>query len=133
MVKLKTYRRHSNLSYITRHYSLEFRKQRQELENCGKYQPFKKFLRKNFAIQITLDCRTTSAVDFKSRLGFNLYNPIMTQEQPVLSKIKTILSAEKIIFQYCVFIEISKIQNHIIESTKRLTKKLTKKNVIDDI
>ena len=25
----------------------------------------------------------------------------MTQEQPVLSKIKTIFSAEKIIFQYC--------------------------------
>ena len=32
-----------------------------------------------------------------------------------------------------VFIEISKIQNDIIKSTKKLTKKIKKKNVIDDI
>ena len=32
-----------------------------------------------------------------------------------------------------VFIEISKIQNDIIKSTKKLTKKIKNKNVIDDI
>ena len=178
--------RHSNLLYITRQYSLENRQQRQELQNCGTYQPCRKFLREDFAIHVILDCRTTSG------LGFSQYDPIMTQEQSVLSKIKTIFSAEKIIFQYCtlgyytdayfpkhnlaievdeqghhnrntfheierqkslekeldcvfirinlakenfnVFAEISKIQNHIIKSTKKkLTKNLTKKKVIDDI
>ena len=183
--------RHSNLSYITRQYPLELIKQRQEVQNYGKYQPCRKFLREDFAIQIILDCRTTFAVDYKSILGFNQYDPIMTQDQSVLSKVKTIFLAEKIIFQYCVlgyyidayfpkhklaieadeqghhsrnifceierqnslekefdcvfirinpvkenfnvFIEISKVQNHIIESTEKLTKKLTKKKVIDDI
>ena len=94
--------RHSNLPHITRQYSLELRKKRQELQNCGKYQPCRTFLREDFAIQIILDCRTTPAVDFKSRLGFNQYDPIMTQEQSVLSKIKTVFSAEEIMFQYCV-------------------------------
>ena len=63
------------MSYITRQYPLEFRKQRQELQNCGKYQSCRKFLREDFAIQITLDCRTTFAVDFKSVLGLNAYFP----------------------------------------------------------
>ena len=39
-----------------------------------------------------MDCRTAPAVYFKIKLGFNQYDPIMTQEQSVLSKIKTIFS-----------------------------------------
>ena len=34
-----------------------------------------------------MDCRTTSAVNFRTRLGFNHHDPIMTQEQSILSKI----------------------------------------------
>ena len=32
---------------------------------------------------------------------------------------------------YDIFVKISKIQNHIIESTKKITKKLTKRSLID--
>ena len=46
-----------------------------------------------------MDCRTTPAVNFKSKLGFNQHDPIMTQEQSVLIKIKSVFSAESIIFQ----------------------------------
>ena len=59
---------HSNLPHITNQYSLELKKQRQELQNCGKYQPCRKFLREDFAIQVILDCRTTPAVNFKTRI-----------------------------------------------------------------
>ena len=41
---------HSNLPHITNQYSLELKKQRQELQNCGKYQPCRKFLREDFTI-----------------------------------------------------------------------------------
>ena len=44
-----------------------------------------------------MDCRTTPAVDFKTK-----YDPIMTKEQSILSKIKTIFSAEKILLQHNV-------------------------------
>ena len=94
--------RHSNLPHITGQYSLKLRKQRREVQKGGKYQPCRKFLREDFVIQIMLDCRTTPTVDFKSRLGFNQYDPIMTQEQSILIKIQKVFSAEEIIFQYCV-------------------------------
>ena len=138
-----------------------------------------------------MGCRTTPAVDFKTKLGFDEYDPIITQEQSILSKIKTIFSAEKILLQHnvlgyrideyfpeyklaieidelghstrdigceierqkalekklnCelirinpakekidVFVEIDRTQNYIIKSIKRMTKKSTKKSVVDEI
>ena len=49
-----------------------------------------------------MDCKTTPVVNFRTRLGFNQQDPIMTQEQSVLSKIVTLFSAEKIILQHDV-------------------------------
>ena len=69
---------HSNLPHITNEYSSKLKKLRQELQDCGKYQPCRKFLREDFAIQVILDCRTTPAVNLKTRLGFNQHDPIMT-------------------------------------------------------
>ena len=59
-------------------------------------------MKEEFAIQIIMDCRAAPAVYFKIKLGFNQYDPIMTQEQSVLSKIKTIFSAEEILLQHNV-------------------------------
>ena len=47
-----------------------------------------------------MDCRIIAAVNFKTRLVFNQLDPIMTQEQTVLSKIVTLFSAEEIILQH---------------------------------
>ena len=49
-----------------------------------------------------MDCRTTPAVNFKTRLGFSQHGPIMTQEQSVLSKIVTLLAAEEIVLKHIV-------------------------------
>ena len=92
---------HSALRDITNQYPPEFKKQRHELQDCSK-QPCRKSLKEDFAIQIIMDCRTTPAVKFKTKLGFNQYDPIMTQELSVLSKIKTIFSAEEIFSQHNV-------------------------------
>ena len=53
-------------------------------------------------MQITIDCRTTPAVSFKTKLGFSQHDPIMTQEQSILSKIVTLFAAEEIILQHSV-------------------------------
>ena len=50
-------------------------------------------------MQIIIDCRTTPAVNFKTKLGFNLHDPTMTQEKSILSKIVTLFAGEKIILQ----------------------------------
>ena len=44
-----------------------------------------------------MDCRITPAINFRTRLRFNQHDPIMTQEQSILSKIGTIFAAEEII------------------------------------
>ena len=49
-----------------------------------------------------MDCRTTSTVNFRTRLGFNQHDPIMTQEQSILSKIVTVFEVEEIILQHNV-------------------------------
>ena len=50
-----------------------------------------------------MDCRTTPAVNFRTKLGFSQDDPIMTQEQSaVLSKIVTIFAAEEIMLQHNV-------------------------------
>ena len=51
-------------------------------------------------MQIIMDCRTTPAVNFKTKLGFNQHDPIMTQNQSVLSKIVTLFAAEELILQH---------------------------------
>ena len=47
-----------------------------------------------------MDCRTTPAVNFKTKLGFSQHDPIMTQEQSILSKIVNLFAAEEIILQH---------------------------------
>ena len=43
-----------------------------------------------------------SSIDFKNKLGFNSQDPITTQEQSILTKIKEAFSTEEIIFQHFV-------------------------------
>ena len=93
---------HSSLPSATLQYSSDLRKQRQELQDCGNKQPCRRFLKEDFAIQIIMDCRTTPAINLKTRLGFKQHDPIMHQEQSTLSKIKAVFSAEEILFQHHV-------------------------------
>ena len=90
---------HSNLPSVTLQYSSDLRKQRQELQDCGNKQPCRRFLKEDFAFQIIMDCRTTPAVNFNTRLGFKLHDPIMREEQSTLSKIKAIFSLKKYFFK----------------------------------
>ena len=79
-----------------------YKKCRSELKNRSKNQPCRTFLKEGFAIQIITDCRTTPAVNFRTRSGFNQNDPIMTQEQSILPKVKAIFAVEEIILQHNV-------------------------------
>ena len=93
---------HSNLAAATLQYLSELRKQRQELQDCDNYQPCRRFLEEDFAMQIIMVRRTTPAVNFKTKLGFNQHDPIMTQEQSVSSNTVTLFAAEEILLQHNV-------------------------------
>ena len=46
-----------------------------------------------------MDCRTTPAVSFRTKLGFRQHDPIIIQEQSLRTKVMTIFEAEEIILQ----------------------------------
>ena len=48
------------------------------------------YIRENLALLIIMDCRTSIAVEFKSKLGFKQHDIIMTKEQSVITKIMKI-------------------------------------------
>ena len=93
---------HSNLTMITGKYSKDRRKERQKLQNCGKHPPCRIFVREDLGIQVIMDCRTIAAADFRTRLGFKQYDPIMTQEQSILTKLDTYFKTEDKLFQHSV-------------------------------
>ena len=78
------------------------RKKRQELQDRGKSQSTRIFIREDLGIQVIMDCRKVQAVKFRKELGFNQHDPIMTQEQSVLIKLDTYFKTEEKIFQYYV-------------------------------
>ena len=49
-----------------------------------------------------MNCRTTSAHKFRTKLGFKQYNVILTKEQSVLTKIMSSFQGEKMQTQYNV-------------------------------
>ena len=84
---------YSRLRNITLQYPKNLRKQRQELQECIK-QLWRRFLREDLAVQVIMDCRTTPTINFKERLGFRRQDPIMTQEQSILTKIRSPLKKQ---------------------------------------
>ena len=49
-----------------------------------------------------MDCKIPTAIDFKSKLGFNQHDIIMTKEQLVLQKLIKVFAKEKILIQHSV-------------------------------
>ena len=47
-----------------------------------------------------MDCRTTSALKFRTRLGFKQYDVILTTEQKMLTKITSSFEGENMQTQY---------------------------------
>ena len=65
----------------TQYYSDEFKKRRCKIQDYEDYQPCRKFNAEELAIHLMLDTKTVKAGEFKSKLGFNQLDPIMTKQQ----------------------------------------------------
>ena len=78
------------------------RKHRYELDNKSKKQYNRNFKDEKLVVKVIMDCRTTSAHKFRTRLGFKHYDVILTKEQLVLTKIISSFEGEKMQTQYTV-------------------------------
>ena len=66
---------------ITTKYNSNHRKHRYELVEEPKKEVNRIFIDKKLAIKVIMDCRTTMANKFRTRLGFKQYDIILTKEQ----------------------------------------------------
>ena len=78
---------HNNLQEITIRYHLHHRKHRYEIAAEPRKQCNGIFIDAELAIRVIMDCRTTLAYKFRTRLGFKQCNVILTKEQSVLTRI----------------------------------------------
>ena len=93
---------HKNLRKITIKYHSDHRKHRYELVDEPKKQDNRIFIDEKLAIKVIVDCRSTSAYKFRTRLGFKQYDVILTKKQSVLTKIMSSFEEENMKTQYNV-------------------------------
>ena len=93
---------HKNMREITIKYFSDYRKHRYEVAEEPKKQVNRIFIDGKLAIKVIMDCRTTSAHKFRTRLGFKQCDVILTKEQSVLLKIISSFVGENMQTQYNV-------------------------------
>ena len=91
-----------NLREITTKYNSNHRKHRYEPVEEPKKQGNRIFIKEKLAIKVIMDCRTTLAHEFRTRLGFKQYDVILTKEQSVLKKTMSSFEGENMEKQYKV-------------------------------
>ena len=79
---------HANLPLLTNQNHSDFIKHIYKLLDEPKIEPNSILSREGLAVKIMMDCRTTEALKFKRKLGFNLHDVINTKEQTLLELIK---------------------------------------------
>ena len=67
----------------TQYYSNEFKKRRNEIQDCEHFQSCIKFIAEELAIHLILDTKTVKAGELKIKLGFNQFDLIITKQQSV--------------------------------------------------
>ena len=79
---------------IATKYNSYHRKHRYELAEEAQNYANRIFIDEKLAIKVIMDCRTTMAHKFRTRLGFKQYDVIFTKEQSVLTKIMSSFEEE---------------------------------------
>ena len=67
------------------------------MQECEDYQPCRKFIAEELAIHLILDTKAVKAGEFKSKLGFNQLDRIMTMQQSVGLRLRKLFPNKEII------------------------------------
>ena len=87
---------HSNIASRIQFYSSKYKRKRHEIEDCEDYQPCRITLKEELAVTTMMDRRTTKAVEFRAKFKINQFDPILTKEKLIGSKIVKAFPNEKI-------------------------------------
>ena len=93
----------ANIGDRTQHYSDEFKKMRCEIQECGKYQPWRTFIENTLAVEITMSAVKPQAAIFKSKFGVNPNDKVLRKQQSLGLRLKKLLLNENIIVKVFCF------------------------------
>ena len=72
---------------------------RSEIQECGKYQACRIFIKNTLAVEIMSSVKTQAAT-FQSKLGVNQHDKVLRKQQPLGLRLKKLFSNEDIIEEY---------------------------------
>ena len=85
---------------IYQYYSDEFKKIRCEIQERGKYQPFRMFIENTAAVEITMNAVKTEAVIFRDKFGVKQQDKVLCKQQSFDLRLKKLFQNEDIIEEY---------------------------------
>ena len=68
----------------------EFEKMRREIQECGKYQPCRIFIKNNLAVEIAMSYVKTHTVIFRDKIGVNQHDKVLRKQQSLGLRLKRI-------------------------------------------
>ena len=71
-----------------------------EIQECGKHQPCRIFIKNTLAVEITMSSVKTKAAIFKSKFGVNKHDKVLRKQQSLGLRLKKIFPNEEIIEEY---------------------------------
>ena len=74
-----------------------------EIQECGKYQPFRMFIENTLAVEITMSAAKKQAAIFKSKFGVNQHDKILQKQQSLGLRLKLLFPNENITEEYFDF------------------------------
>ena len=80
----------------TQYYSSEFKKMRSEIQECGKYQSCRIFIKNTLAVEITMSSVKTQAAILKSKFEVNQHDKVLHKQQSLGLRLKKIFLNEVI-------------------------------------
>ena len=93
---------HKNLPAITNKFNKIYKKHRYERVNESIKQPYRRFLHRDLALKIIMNCRTDESCNLKKNLRFTLHDVINAKEQTIINSIKDAFKGEDMQTQYTV-------------------------------
>ena len=92
----------ANIADRTQYYSSEFKKMRCEIQECGKYQPYRIFIENTLAVEITMNSVKTQAAIFREKFGVNQHDKVLRKQQSLVLRLKISFPNEDIIEEYYI-------------------------------
>ena len=89
-----------DIANITDKILLELKKMRCKMQECGKYQPCRIFIKSTLVIKIKMSSVKTQAAIFRDKSGVNQHNKVLRKQQSLDLRLKKLFPNEEIIEEY---------------------------------